>query len=576
MKLELLFENFELLAYAPNGIQKLRDIILQLAVQGKLVQQYPDDEPASVLLEKIKAEREELAKEKNIRLVKVPPPIKTDEFPNGLPDSWVWARLGEISYQITDGTHFTPKYIDNGVPFLSVKDISQGFLDFSNTRFISEEKHKELIKRCKPEPEDILICRIGTLGKPVLVNVSEPFSIFVSVGLVKFVTKFIYPKFLLTTLNSPLLVQQYDDIKAGGSHANKLNLRDMPFLKIPIPPLKEQKRIVAKVDQLMDLCAELEARNQKRNKTRVALNDASLDNLLGAKSTIKFKKHWQRIVNNFNLLYDNPENVNKLRQAILQLAVQGKLVPQDLKDESADLLLKMIASDKEHKLKEGKFNKLKPLPHDEISDVPFKLSRLWSWTLLDAISYTVHYGYTASANNDLTNVRLLRISDIQNNKVNWDSVPGCEINEKKLRANILNNGDILIARTGGTIGKTFLIEKHPVTAVFASYLIRVVPSPYMSPRYLKIFLESPLYWEQLYQKTTGTGQPNVNATSLRGLKLPVPPLKEQKRVVAKVDQLMALCDELEAKLSKSQSDCDKLLSIFANCAINRMRKSKPN
>lgn len=353
MNLKTFYDNFELLADAPNGVPKLREMILQMAVQGKLVPQDPSDRPASALLNVIKTERERLAKIKNINLAKVTQPVEIDAFPNELPDSWVWLRLGEISYQITDGTHFTPTYIDTGVPFLSVKNISQGSLDFKDTRFISEDAHNELIRRCKPEFEDILICRIGTLGKPVLINTSKSFSIFVSVGLIKYVTKFINTRFLLAVLNSPLLVQQYDEIKAGGSHTNKLNLKDIPFLKIPISPLNEQKRIVAKVDQLMAICDELEARKQKRNETRIALNDAALDTLLNTENKNEFSKHWQRIASNFDLLYDTPETVIKLRQAILQLAVQGKLVPQDPNDEPAAVLLEKIQAEKERLIKEN-------------------------------------------------------------------------------------------------------------------------------------------------------------------------------------------------------------------------------
>jgi len=559
MKLDTFFDNFGLLADAPNGVQKLREMILQLAVQGKLVPQDPKDEPASLLFEKIQAERIRVVKEKQIRKSKPLPPIKPDEMPHKLPAGWEWVRLGDISIQITDGTHFTPQYTDKGIPFLSIKNISQGVLDFSYTKFISKEAHRELIKRCKPEFEDILICRIGTLGKPVLVDVSNPFSIFVSVGLIKYTTKYVYPKFLLTTLNSPTLVQQYDQIKAGGSHTNKLNLRDIPLLKIPIPPLKEQKRIVAKVDELMALCDELKARKQKVSINSIQLNDASIHKLLTAREPKKFSNHWQRICESFDLLYSKTENVTKLRQAVLQLAVQGKLVPQDPKDEPASVLLEKIKAEKERLIKEGKIKKPKPLPSIGADDIPYSITKAWEWTRLGNISINVHYGYTASANNTIKDVRLLRITDIQNGLVDWENVPGCEIDKSKVDYYVLSSGDLLIARTGGTIGKTFLVEDTSVCAVFASYLIRVIPSRQIYPQYLKYFATSPLYWEQLYAKSSGTGQPNVNATSLKSLITPLPPLNEQKRIVAKVDELMALCDELETILSQSQTDCDRLM-----------------
>ena len=253
---------------------------------------------------------------------------------------------------------------------------------------------------------------------------------------------------------------------------------------------------------------------------------------------------------NFELLADAPNGVQKLRELIFQLAVQGKLVPQDSYDVSASILLAKIKNEKEQLVKEKKIKKSIPIAAVESNETPYDLPNNWIWVNLDQISNMVHYGYTASANHNLKEIRLLRITDIQKNKVNWDSVPGCEINGNNLDNYKLNNGDLLIARTGGTIGKSYLVDNLPICAVFASYLIRIIPSSSIQPKYFKLFLNSPLYWNQLYAKSMGTGQPNVNGTSLRSLIVPLPPLEEQKRIVVKVDQLMVLCDQLEDRQLK--------------------------
>ena len=158
-----------------------------------------------------------------------------------------------------------------------------------------------------------------------------------------------------------------------------------------------------------------------------------------------------------------------------------------------------------------------------------------------------------------TGIKFLRITDIQDNKVNWDTVPFCEIEEGKLKTYLLRNNDILIARTGGTIGKSFIVKDIKHNAVFASYLIRVISLQGVNPDYIKLFLETPLYWEQLIRKSKGTGQPNVNAVSLSNLVIPLPPLNEQKRIVEKVDQLMALYNELERNIKQSKKDCELLM-----------------
>jgi type I restriction enzyme S subunit len=247
----------------------------------------------------------------------------------------------------------------------------------------------------------------------------------------------------------------------------------------------------------------------------------------------------------FDLLTNAPNAAAKLRELVLQLAVQGKLVPQDPNDEPASVLLKKIDQEK------GILTSSIQVKSDE---QPFPLSPSWEWVYFERVLHRIHYGYTASADFSIKDVRLLRITDIQDNKVNWSSVPGCQVNEDDLRKYVLNKGDLLIARTGGTIGKSYLIESLNVTAVFASYLIRAIPCEQVFPGYLKLFLESHLYWEQLYQKSMGTGQPNVNATSLKSLVVPIPPLAEQKRIVAKVDTLLALCDAIGKQQQQRQQN----------------------
>ena len=251
--------------------------------------------------------------------------------------------------------------------------------------------------------------------------------------------------------------------------------------------------------------------------------------------------------------------ISKLRHSILQEAVQGKLVPQDPNDEPASVLLERIKEEKERLIKEGKIKKEKPLPPITVDEIPYELPEGWEWVRLKEMTENIHYGYTASAIYNDTGIKFLRITDIQDNKVNWDTVPFCEIEEGKLKTYLLRNNDILIARTGGTIGKSFIVKDIKHNAVFASYLIRVISLQGVNPDYIRLFLETPLYWEQLIRKSKGTGQPNVNAVSLSNLVIPLPPLNEQKRIVEKVDQLMALYNELERNIKQSKKDCELLM-----------------
>jgi type I restriction enzyme, S subunit len=253
----------------------------------------------------------------------------------------------------------------------------------------------------------------------------------------------------------------------------------------------------------------------------------------------------------FDQFADAPSAVAKMRELVLQLAVQGKLVDQKRDDGDAAQLLTAIS--RERDARSGKLRKLEePAPADADAH-PFQIPSTWAWTQLGKIVLQIQYGYTASADPNATEIRMLRITDIQNNRVVWPSVPGCEIGQGEAEKYLLSPNDILIARTGGTIGKSFIVPDAPVKSVFASYLIRVTPPRSMAARYLKIFLESPLYWTQLRAMSAGTGQPNVNGQALGRLELPLPPLAEQNRIVAKVDELMALCDRLEAQQQERET-----------------------
>ncbi|WP_445489841.1 restriction endonuclease subunit S [Niallia sp. 03133] len=259
------------------------------------------------------------------------------------------------------------------------------------------------------------------------------------------------------------------------------------------------------------------------------------------------------ILEHFHEVVNTPEDVEKVKKYILQLAMQGELVEQDPHDETASEILKKISEEKQRLIKEKKLKKTKPLPPLSDEESLYELPNNWKWIRLGDISKNIHYGHTASATTENTGVKFVRITDIQDSRVIWGNVPYCGIDEKKLSDLVLSNNDILIARTGGTIGKSFIVENIEQTAVFASYLIRVVLFEENFPKYIKLFLESDLYWNQIASKSQGTGQPNVNAVSLANLVMPLPPINEQKRIFNKVNELFEQCDQLVVNLVKKQT-----------------------
>ena len=521
--------------------QQLKNSILQMAVQGKLVPQDPNDEPASVLLERIRAEKERLIKEKKIKREKTLSVIfkgadntpyekigdevrsLADEVPFDIPDSWEWVRLGTLLGIISDGTHKTPNYVENGVPFLSVQNISKGYFDFTKVKYITEDEHRKLCERVAPQTGDILFCRIGTLGKAIKCTLNIEFSIFVSLGLLRPIDPSV-TDYLVFTINSPLGERWIQENKVGGgTHTYKINLSDIPNMLIPLPPHQEQNRIFAKLQELKPILHEY-------GKTEERLDSLS-EGFLDA-----------------------------LKKSILQEAIQGKLVPHDPSDEPAEALLERIRAEKQRLIKEGKIKKDK---HESVifrrdnshyekldgmercidDELPFEIPESWAWVRWGAIAESIQYGYNAPAKQE-GRIRMVRISDIHENTVAWSSVPFCDIDDSDIPTYLLQANDILFARTGGTVGKSFLVSEVPCESIYAGYLIRTRYSSLLCPQYLKYFMESPLYWQQLKSGTTTTAQPNCNGQTLAKMLLPLPPANEQFRIVDNLARTFTIIEKM--------------------------------
>ena len=270
----------------------------------------------------------------------------------------------------------------------------------------------------------------------------------------------------------------------------------------------------------------------------------------------------------------------QLKASILQYAMEGKLVKQDPNDEPASELLKRIENEKAELIREGKIKKSKKLPAISNDEEPFDIPDSWEWIRLGNICEPIRYGFTSSAK-DNGNSKLVRITDIQNNNVNWNNVPFCDVPKVKLKDLQLKTNDILIARTGGTVGKSFVVKNISEVAVFASYLIRIRLIDNELIDFVKYFLDSPYYWQMISLKQSGTGQPNVNATKLSEILIPIPPIEEQKRIVAKIEKLMPLVDEYAEsynRLQKIDNEFEDKLkqSVLQYAMEGKLIKQDPN
>lgn len=270
----------------------------------------------------------------------------------------------------------------------------------------------------------------------------------------------------------------------------------------------------------------------------------------------------------------------ELKASILDLAIRGKLVAQDPDDEPASELLARIAGEKAKLIKEKKIKKSKPLDPIADDEIPFEIPDEWVWCRLGNVCMSIQYGYNAPAKPE-GRIMMVRISDIQNGVVCWDGVPYCEIKESDIPDYLLQPNDILFARTGGTVGKSYIVDVVPHEAIYAGYLIRTRYSADVCAKYFKLFMESTLYWEQLRDGTIATAQPNCNGQTLSKMMIPLPPLAEQRRIVEKVEELMPLVERYE-KAEAKRIELEKALpgdlekSILQEAIQGKLVEQDPN
>lgn len=543
-----------------TGIKKLRELILELALSGRLVEPEPNEEPAQRLLAKIEAEKAHLIAQ---GLIKKPKKLTeaSNSQPYSLPPHWCWVQLGSVTnYGTTDKAE--PNQVADNTWVLELEDIEKESSKLLNKVRYTERQFKSSKNRF--ERSDVLYGKLRPYLDKVLVA-DEPGVCTTEIVPIRGYLGLL-PEFLRLALKSPSF-KRYANDSTHGMNLPRLGTDKARLAMIPLAPEQEQHRIVQKVDELMTLCDRLEQQTSDQLEAHETLVDTLLGTLTQSENATELADNWARLAAHFDTLFTTEQSIDKLKQTILQLAVMGRLVEQDAADEPVSELLDRIKKEKANLVRSGKLKSQKALASVSDEEKPYSLPENWIWARLGSYAADIHYGYTASASATLTEHRLLRITDIQNNKVNWTTVPGCEITEQQAMPYLLYNNDILIARTGGTIGKSYLVENIDVKAVFASYLIRVRKLESTNAKYLKIFLGSQTYWDQLYEAAMGTGQPNVNGKSLKNLALPIPPLQEQHRVVSKVDELMALCDHLKQRLNQASETRNQLADAVVEGAL---------
>jgi len=551
---ELLERHFDTAFAAPDGIKKLRELILTLAMQGKLVPQDPNEPLASDLLQGIEAEKQRLVKEGKIKQPKPLPSVAEEEKPYALPWGWEWVRLRDICHdwgQRVPGSRFT--YID-----VSAIDNKSGRIAEAQIIAASDAPSRA---RKIVQPGDVIYSTV----RPYLLNVAiiereyEPEPIASTAFAVLHSYNGVLNRFVFRYLRSPIFISYVERIQKGVAYP-AINDGDFFSGLFPLPPSDEQHRIVAKIDELMARCDELEKLRTAQRGARLTVHAAAIKQLLNIAEPVQHQRAQVFLAEHFGELYTVKENVAELRKAILQLAVMGKLVPQNPDDQPASELLQEIEAEKQRLVREGKIKKPKPLPPVTEEEKPYALPQGWVWVNLhDALD--VRDGTHDTPKYVSVGYPLVTSKNIYTGSLSLEDVKyiSKEDHEKIAERSKVDKGDIIFAMIG-SIGNPVVIDSDVDFSIKNVALFKCFLAGKPCNRYLHYYL----FHAQGNMKAISSGavQSFVSLGFLRKYPFPLPPLHEQHRIVAKIDELMALCDSLEQQIDANISKQAELLSAL--------------
>lgn len=552
-----------LLATAPDGIQKLRGLILELAVRGKLVPQDPSDEPASELLKRISKEKARLEAEGVCKKSKPVPPVGEDEQPFASPNGWKWLRVADMGETQTGTTPSKTQanFFGSDVPFIKPGDISELGINYENEGLSVEGAANS--GRLAAAGSVLMVC-IGTIGKCGAIDRNCSFN-----QQINSVTPLAgTAPFILTTMRSNYFQMEAWHRSSSTTIAilNKGNWESIP---VPLPPLAEQHRIVAKVDELMKLCDRLEAEQTDAASSHTKLVETLLGTLTQSRDADELAANWQRLSQHFDTLFSTETSLDALKQTILQLAVMGKLVSQDPSDEPASELLKVIAKERARLEAKGDRKKSSPVSPVGENEQPFVLPVGWLWTTVEMISF-VGTGTTPSRTNTLYyDPPLIPWVTSGETRAPFIGVTAEKVSPlalKETNLTVYPVGTLIVAMygQGKTRGQISELQIEAATNQACSAIIPVL-SDSSFRKYIKLFFEK--IYDEIREVAAGGAQPNLNVGKIKATLVSLPPLAEQHRIVTKVNELMALCDHLKTDLAESRVRQARLSATLIDAAL---------
>ncbi len=553
------------------GIKKLRELILELAVRGKLVPQDPNDEPASELLRGMKKQQEDLIKERKIKKPKKLPSIDGTLESISVPQGWELCYLNDIGDW---GAGATPNRTNSGyyggdIPWFKSGELSEDYITDSEEH-ITALALKECSLRDN-QPGDVLIAMYGaTIGKTSILNSRSTTNQAVCAC-----TPFdgLSNQYLLIFLKASKKV--FTAMGAGGAQPN-ISKEKIVATLFALPPLNEQLRIVKKVEQLMSLCDQLEQQSLTSLDAHQQLVETLLETLTDSQNAEELAENWARISEHFDTLFTTEASVDALKQTILQLAVMGKLVPQDPNDEPASELLKRIAQEKAQLVKEGKIKKQKPLPPISDEEKPFELPNGWEWCRLGELIDSIDAGWSPACSSEpaapgewgvlkTTAVQSLEYREYENKALPKNKAPRPQLEVKA--------GDILITRAGpkNRVGISCLVEKTSENLMISDKIIRFhLISEDISEKYISLCLNYGFTSTYLENSKSGMAesQMNISQDILKMAPIAIPTTHEQLKITDKINEMMDYFITLKSQIQSAQQTQLHLADALTDAAIN--------
>jgi len=553
---------FDTLAEAPDGMTRLRELVLQLAVRGKLVPQDPEDEPARVLLENVHQQRAALVKAKQIRKSRPQPPVPSETEPWVVPDTWAWTRFGTVTYSRLGKMLDKSKNTGQLRPYLRNANLQWFTFELDDLKELRLEDAQ--LEDCTVRVGDLVICEGGEPGRAAVCTLQADGMVYQKALHRARPLADICSWYLAYLLRCDTWSGRLAELFTGAT-IKHLTGRSLASYAIPIPPLAEQHRIIARVDELMGLLDRLAAARTARDTTRAAARDAALAALREADTPEEVEVAWDRFAERMDDLVREPDDIEPVRQAVLQLAVRGKLVPQDAGDEPASVLLERVAEQRAALVKAKQIRKSRPQPPVPGETEPWEVPDSWAWTRFGTVTDS-RLGKMLDKSKNTGPLRpYLRNANLQWFTFELDDLKELRLEEAQLDDCTVRLGDLVICE-GGEPGRAAVCTAQADGMVYQKALHRARPLADINSWYLAYLLRCDTWSGRLAELFTGATIKHLTGRSLASYAIPLPPLAEQHRIVARVDELMGLLDRLEARFVSAQGSH----GAFASAAVHHL------